>query len=316
MEIIRGRHNLRPQHRGVVATIGNFDGVHQGHLALIAGLRRKAAELGLPTLVMIFEPQPQEFFAGDQAPPRLLTCRDKIEALAAAGVDRVLILRFDERLRGLTAEAFVQQILVDGIGVRHLVVGDDFHFGCDRRGDFAFLVAAGGQRGFTVEDTPSVVVAGERASSTAIRAALTAGEMDRAKALLGRPYHISGRVVHGDKLGRTIGVPTANLLLRRRVTPVSGVFAVWVHGAGPERVAGVANIGNRPTVNGVQARLEVHLLNFDGDLYGRRLTVELVKKLRDERRFASLDELTAAIQANIAETRALLLTVGRVESGD
>lgn len=303
MELIRGLHNLRPRHQGSVVTIGNFDGVHRGHQVILSQLQTAGVALGLPDTVMIFEPQPQEFFQGDQAPARLMHWRDKVDALAAAGVARVLCVRFDEKFRALTARQFVQQLLVDGLGCRHLVIGDDFRFGCDRSGDFAVLQAAGREFGFAVNNTDTVVVAGDRVSSTRIRTALAAGDFALAETLLGRPYAISGHVTHGDKIGRTLGVPTANIPSRRRVSPVHGIFAVTVEGVGATRVCGAASVGKRPTVQGLDERVETHLLDFAGDIYGKRIKVVFHHKLREELKFDSLDELKTAMAKDIADTR-------------
>lgn len=303
MELIRGLHNLRPRHQGSVVTIGNFDGVHRGHQVILSQLQAAGAALGLPDTVMIFEPQPQEFFQGDQAPARLMHWRDKVDALAAAGVARVLCVRFDEKFRALTARQFVQQLLVDGLGCRHLVIGDDFRFGCDRSGDFAVLQAAGREFGFVVNNTDTVTVEGDRVSSTRIRTALAAGDFALAETLLGRPYAITGHVTHGDKIGRTLGVPTANIPSRRRVSPVRGIFAVTVEGIGAVPLFGAASVGKRPTVHGLDERVETHLLDFAGDIYGKRIKVVFHHKLRDELKFGSLDELTAAMTKDIADTR-------------
>lgn len=303
MELIRGLHNLRPRHRGAVVTIGNFDGVHRGHQAILDGLRQAGQQLGLPDTVMIFEPQPQEFFQGEGAPPRLMHWRDKIEALAAVGVSRVLCVRFDEKFRALTAREFVQKLLVDGLGCRHLVIGDDFRFGCDRTGDFAMLQAMGALAGFAVASTPTVEMQGGRVSSTRIRSAIRAGDFALAEILLGRPYSISGRVAHGDKIGRTLGVPTANIPSRRRVSALSGIYAVSVDGAALQRVQGVASVGRRPTVNGQDERIETYLLDFNADIYGRRIRVWFHQKLREELKFDSLAALKAAMADDIAEAR-------------
>lgn len=304
MQLVRGLHNLQTAHRGCVATIGNFDGVHCGHQAILRRLRERAADLGVPSCVVIFEPQPREFFAPDNAPVRLTRLRDKLELLAAEGVDRVLCLAFNRRLRELSAADFVRQVLVEGLGVRHLEVGDDFRFGCDRAGDFAFLEQAGRQFGFSVEDALTVELAGERVSSTRVRAALQAADFAQVAQLLGRPFAIAGRVLHGQKLGRQLGAPTANVQLKRRRAPLTGVFLVSAEFEG-RRWPGVANIGVRPSVAGDgRPHLEVHLLDFSGDLYGRRLKVVFHHKLRDEQRFASLEALKAAIDADIANARA------------
>jgi riboflavin kinase/FMN adenylyltransferase len=303
MELIRGLHNLRPRHCGSVVTIGNFDGVHRGHQAILAQLEQAGARLGLPDTVMIFEPQPQEFFQGDAAPPRLMHWRDKVDALAAAGVQRVLCVRFDAKFRALTAREFVKQLLVDGLGCRYLVVGDDFRFGCDRSGDFTLLQAAGQEFGFEVQATPTIEVAGARVSSTRIRAALKAADFALAEILLGRPYSISGHVTHGDKLGRTLGVPTANLRSQRKVSPLSGIYAVTVTNALPHPVRGVCSVGRRPTVNGQDERIETYLLDFDADIYGHRIHVTFHQKLREELKFDSLDELKVAMAKDIADAR-------------
>ena len=304
MELIRGLHNLRPRHRGCVATLGNFDGVHLGHQAVIGQLADKAQALNLPTLVMLFEPQPQEFFDPQGAPPRLMRLREKLQALRRYSVDRVLCVNFDARFAALEPEAFIRRVLIEGLGVRTLVVGDDFRFGYRRRGDFAMLQAAGRERGFQVVNMHSLAIDGARVSSTRIRAALAAADLARAEKLLGRPYRMCGRVAHGDKRGRTFGVPTANIHLHRHNTPLKGVYAVELFGLPAEPLAGVANIGTRPTVGGTRPLLEVHLLDFDQDIYGKYVHVNFLRKLRDEKRFGSPDELKTRIQQDIAEARA------------
>lgn len=303
MELIRGIHNLRPG-KGSVVTIGNFDGVHLGHQVILRELKAAGARLGLPDVVMIFEPQPQEFFAGARAPARLMHWRDKVEALQARGVEQVFCVRFNDAFRALTAREFVEKLLVQGLGCRHLVIGDDFRFGCDRSGDFAFLQAAGRESGFSVNNTTSVMLGGLRVSSTRIREAVVAGRFGEAEELLGAPYRISGHVMHGDKIGRTLGIPTANVALGRLASPLSGIYAVRVHGLGHVPRYGAANVGTRPAVNGTDNRIEVHILDFDGDIYGRRITVEFRAKLREELNFPSLEALTAAIQKDIRDTRA------------
>ena len=304
MQLVRGLQNLRPKHRGCVATIGNFDGVHRGHQAILARLRERADELGVPSCVVIFEPQPREFFGPDTAPARLTRLRDKLALFAAAGVDRVLCLSFNRRLRALSAAEFVHAILVEGLGVQHLEVGDDFRFGCDRAGDFAFLQQAAVIEGFTLEAASTVEIDGLRISSTRVREALAAADFPLAERLLGRPFQISGRVLHGQKLARQLGTPTANVQLKRRRVPLTGVYLVSVELDG-KPWPGVANIGVRPTVKGDgNAHLEVHLLDFVGDIYGRRLTVAFHHKLRDEQRFASLEALKTAIDADVAAARA------------
>lgn len=304
MQLVRDLHNLRPQHQGCVATIGNFDGVHLGHQAILGQLRARAQALGVPSCVVIFEPQPREFFAPAEAPPRLTRLREKLALLAAEGIDQVLCLPFNPRLREHSAEDFVQNILVQGLAIRHLEVGDDFRFGCDRAGDFAFLQQAGQVHGFSVEAATTLTLDNERVSSTAIRQALAAGDLGRAAKLLGRDYALCGRVIHGQHLGRQLGAPTANIQLKRRRVALSGVYTVSAEVDG-QRLAGVANIGVRPSVQGDGLpHLEVHLLNYQGDLYGRFMQVTFRHKLRDEQRFASLDALRQAIDSDIAAARA------------
>ncbi|MDC9596052.1 bifunctional riboflavin kinase/FAD synthetase [Xenorhabdus anantnagensis] len=307
MELIRGIHNIRARHHGCVLTIGNFDGVHRGHLALLKHLKQEGQRLGLPTMVMIFEPQPLEVFATDKAPARLTRLRDKIKYLAQNGVDYLLCVKFDKYFAANSPEAFVSQLLVKKLGVKFLAIGDDFRFGKNRFGDFHYLQQAGKQYNFDVASTDSFCDSGLRISSTAIRQALQNDDLALAEILLGHPYSISGRVVHGKQLGRTIGFPTANLPLRRLVTPVKGVYAVEVHGLGDNPLPGVANIGNRPTVAGQGQQLEVHLIDTQMDLYGRHIDVVLRKKLRNEQRFASLDALKQQIANDVIAARNYLL---------
>ncbi len=304
MELIRYLHNLRPHHRGCVLTIGNFDGVHLGHQAVIGQLAEKAAELHLPSVLMTFEPYPQEFFNPTAALPRLTRFREKMKALRRFAVDRVLCLRFDERLADMSARDFIADVLVARLGVRYLVVGDDFRFGWQREGDFTLLREAGAQYGFQVAKMHTVELEGERISSTRIRAALAQGKMELAEQMLGRPYRMCGRVVHGEKRGRDLGFPTANIDLHRMVSPVTGVFAVELFGVTGEPVPGVANVGIRPTVSGTRARLEVHLFDFSREIYGAHVHVDFLHKIREERRFDSLQELVKQIELDIKEARA------------
>lgn len=303
MQLVRGLHNLRPRHRGCVATIGNFDGVHRGHQAILKRLRERAAELKLPSCVVIFEPQPREFFTPGQAPARLTRLREKLQLLDEQGIDLVLCLAFNRRLRELSAAEFVHATLVEGLGVKHLEVGDDFRFGCDRAGDFNFLLQAGALEGFSVEAARTIELDGERVSSSRLRRTLAMGDLQLAQRLLGRPFSLTGRVLHGQKLGRQLGAPTANIQLKRLSTPLSGVFTVSTEIDG-QVFRGVANIGMRPTVESDgKPHLEVHLPDFQGDLYGRLLCVTFHWKLRDEQRFASLEALKAAIEADISAAR-------------
>ena len=296
---IHGLHNLRDEHRGSVLTIGSFDGVHLGHQRMLQQLRAKAKSLGVSTTAMTFEPQPHEYFSGERAPARLMRLRDKVSALFEQGVDQVFCLPFNAQLRHLTAEQFVQQVLVDGLALKYLVVGDDFRFGCDRTGDFNFLVAAGVRFGFGVCNTQTFSVANSRVSSTRIREVLEQADFAQAELLLGRPYFMTGKVVRGQQLGRTIGVPTANVHLHRYRSPLNGVFTVQVviDGLGYQ---GVANVGVRPTVlDGAKPILEVHLFNFSQDIYGKNMQVIFCSKLREEQKFASLDALAAQLRCDI-----------------
>ncbi len=288
-----------------VLTIGNFDGVHRGHRALLAELTAKARELALPATVLTFEPHPRELFAPDQAPARLASLRDKFELLAECGVDRVHVCRFNHQLAALTAEQFVERILARGLAVRHLIVGDDFRFGKGRGGDFALLLRQGRQHGFAVVAMHTVDFGGLRVSSSAVRDALAAGNIEHAEQLLGRAFVIAGRVMNGKKLGRTIGFPTANIQVRRKRLPLSGVFAVTVSGIGGKPLPGAANIGVRPTVaEGLKPVLEVHVLDFDRDIYGMHVDVNFLHKLRDEAKFDSLDALKAQIARDVVAVRA------------
>lgn len=310
MEFIRGLHNLRARHRGCVATIGNFDGVHLGHAAVIRQTQARAAALGVPDTVVLFEPQPQEFFKPHSPLPRLTRLHEKLVAMQALGVARVLCVKFDQDFAALSAEDFIERILHRGLGIKALVVGDDFRFGAGRRGDFALLQRAGAACGFAVEPMATFLLGGARVSSTRIRACLAVDDMAGAAALLGRPYAMCGRVVHGDKLGRTLGMPTLNLPLRRRASPLQGIFAVEVHELGTDAHAGVASIGRRPTVNGTDMRLEVHVFDFAGDIYGKRVWVEFKHKLRDELKFDTLEELRVQMQRDAEAARAWLKASG------
>ena len=312
MRLIRSLHNLRDRDRGCVATIGNFDGVHLGHRAVFRRLLERGAELGLPATVVTFEPQPMEFFAPSAAPARLTRLREKVAAMAADGIERVVLLEFGPRLAAMDARTFVERLLVHGLDVRFLLVGDDFRFGRNRSGDFALLQAAGAEHGFAVENLHPIKHGEERISSTRVREALARGDLEQARHLLGRPYSICGRVAHGDKRGRSIGFPTANINLHRRVSPLNGVYAVEVYGFSQQPWPGVANLGKRPTVGGEEHRLEVHLFDLDRDLYGAHLDVVFRLKLRDEQRFASFDALKTQIARDAAAARQFLGVAGGV----
>ncbi len=304
MELIRGLHNLRDRHRGSVVTIGAFDGVHRGHQAVIADLLARARALELPATVIVFEPLPREYFAPVQAPPRLMSFREKFTVLDGLGVHRLLRIRFDRRFSSLSARAFIDSVLVRGLGARYVVVGDDLRFGHDREGCVELLREVGEDAGFEVRSTSTVAVQGERVSSTRLRAVLAGGDFAAAERMLGRPYSMLGKVIYGRQLGREIGVPTANLELRRHRSPLAGVYVVEVRVDG-RLLPGVANVGTRPTVSdGIKANLETHLLDFAGDLYGRTIEVIFRHQVREERRFGSLEELRERIADDIGVARA------------
>jgi riboflavin kinase/FMN adenylyltransferase len=303
MELIRGFYNLRAQHRGCVVTIGNFDGVHLGHQAVLGQLAEKSAELGLPAVIVTFEPQPQEFFARGPIPARLTRFREKMQALRRYSVNQVVCLRFDRTLADMPAAEFIQRLLVEGLQARYLVVGDDFRFGHQRQGDFAMLQTAGVRHGFQVANMHTFSVDNVRVSSTCIRKALSAGDFVTAEKLLGRPYRMSGRVAHGDKRGRDLGFPTANIHLHRQTAPLQGIFAVEVFGLDGEPLAGVASVGTRPTFAGTRCLLEVYLLDFNQDIYGRHVQVEFLHKLRNEERFDSTGDLKQQMQKDCEQAR-------------
>lgn len=349
-EFIHGLSSLAPRHRECVATIGSFDGVHLGHQSVLKQVMAIAKELRLPSVAIVFEPQPNEFFANQECPARLMRLREKVAALFAVGIDKVLCLKFDQALRSLTADEYIRRVLVDGLRVRHLVIGDDFRFGCDRTGDFALLVKSGKKFGFKVTDTQTLADRSERISSTRIRQLLEEDQLKLASSLLGKPYSVTGRVFYGKQLGGSIGFPTANIGLGRFHSPVSGVYAVSVevvqkqslaHVSGVEAehsleshaqdgvtdtnqehpqslsqggsvqsmnantlYAGVANVGTRPTVSGDKKTvLEVHLFDFEGNLYGHCLKVMFKHKIREEKRFPNVDELTQQIKQDAEDAR-------------
>ena len=295
MKLIRGLHNLATPLPPSAVTIGNFDGVHRGHQRVIRQLRRAAEFAALPTVVIIFEPQPIEFFAPEKAPKRLSRFREKIAYLKAQQIDYLLCLHFDRALAEMSAEEFVHKILLSSLNTRHLVIGDDFHFGRNRQGNFDFLLQNSARFGFTVDETETLVEDGERVSSTRIRRCIEAGDFENAARLLGRPYSLSGRVAHGQKLGRELGYPTINIKMGDKTLIVKGIFAVRVKGIDNRVFEGVASIGTRPTVAGVDTILEVYILNFDRDVYGCSVEVEFLHKIRDEKKFDSLAELAENI---------------------
>jgi len=298
MELIRGLHNLGKRHRGCVVTIGTYDGIHLGHQALIRHLAR-------PAMLLTFEPMPREFLTPDHPPARLTSLRERWRILQAMDLDYLLLLHFDERLRGLTGEAFAQLLSRD-LHAASVVVGHDFKFGRGGEATAASLQESGRRLGFKVEVVPPVQVQGERVSSSGIREALAQGDFARTRRGLGRPYSMRGRVVRGERLGHRLGYPTANLQLHRRRSPLQGIFAVRVRGAAATVLPGVASLGTRPTVDGTEPLLEAHIFDFSGDLYGHEIEVEFVAKLRDERHFASLDELVQQMHRDAAQARQLL----------
>ena len=303
MEIVRGLHNLQARHRGCVATIGNFDGVHQGHQMLLSDLMTKAEELDLPSLLITFEPLPREFFKRDAVQARLTRFREKLTLLSRTKLDRVLCIPFNAKLAGTPAIEVVEEVLVKALDVKYLIVGDDFQFGEGRKGDYKLLREAGDRLGFGVSHMDTLAFESGRVSSTRIREVLAAGHFDRAQQMLGYAYFIMGRVVYGRQLGRQLGVPTANIRLQRYRAVLEGVYAVRV--AGLERdYLGIANIGIRPTVAGKEPLLEVHLFDFSRDIYGQLLTVTFCHKLRDEQKFTGLEELKAQIHTDINDAKA------------
>jgi len=312
MELVRGLQDIPNAARGCVLTVGNYDGVHLGHQQMIRAVKRRAGEIRAPAAVLVFEPSSKEFIDPEGAPARLTRWREKYTALAAAGVDRLVTLRFNEHMRAMSPESFVDELLVEGLGARHVVVGDDFRYGCQAGGNIDSLRAAGRAQGFGVEQIEPFVIDGVRVSSTAVRERLERADYAAAARLLGRRYRMIGHVAHGRELGRALGFPTANLHLMRRRSPTWGILAVRVHGIGPAPRDGVASLGTRPTVDGTEPLLEVHVFDFDGDLYGRLIEVEFIAKLRDETKFESLNALVAQMKVDAAQAREIL---SKVDSG-
>lgn len=307
MKLLRGSQVLRGPNQATVVTVGNFDGVHLGHQQLLRALKAYGEAHQLATAVVLFEPQPKEFFMGADAPPRISTLRDKLIVLQSLGIDWVWVVRFNHTLASQSPEDFIHHYLRAGLRARHVVVGDDFRFGRQRLGDLVLLRQMGEQHDFTAEGTASFIAAEQRVSSTAVRTALSQGDFRLAEALLGRPYALTGRVIHGQRLGRQLGFPTANIGLGPQRRAVNGVYSVWarVDGTG-ERIAGVANVGVKPSFSHLAPLLEVHLLDARLDLYGRTLTVEFVEKIRDARKFAALIDLQTQIQKDTETARAQL----------
>jgi riboflavin kinase/FMN adenylyltransferase len=303
MQIISGLHNLTPEHHGCVVTIGNFDGVHHGHQVLLHHLVAKSKELGVPSTLVTFEPLPREYFAGEKMPVRLTRFREKIVLLRQSALDRVVCLPFNEKTADTPAEWFTREFLRDLMGARYVVVGDDFRFGRGREGDYAMLKTAGDVYGYGVSHIGTLTFDHERVSSTRVREALAAGDFELAEQLLGHAYFMMGRVVYGRQLGRQLGVPTANIKLRRYRAALEGVYCVTVDGLQDHALHGVANIGVRPTVDGKEPLLEVHLFDFEGDIYGKLITVTFKHKLRDERTFGSIDLLKGQIEKDLVTAR-------------
>ncbi len=301
MQILRGLYS--PDTQAVALTIGNFDGVHLGHQALLKELQGEAAKCGMPTAVVIFEPHPREFFTPQQAPARLTSLREKLELFRGMGVDRVHVCRFNTAFAKMTAEDFIHA-LHDRLNAKFVLIGDDFRFGSGRAGDFGLMEKIGAERGFSVRAVHSVLHDGVRVSSTGIRAVLAAGQLGRARDCLGRPYSISGRVVHGDKLGGKIGFPTANIQLKHNLPPLAGIYVVQVHAEEMGILQGVASLGVRPTVKqDAKPVLEVHLFEFAQQIYGRHLRVEFLQKLRDEEKYPDVESLTKQIALDVAHAK-------------
>jgi riboflavin kinase/FMN adenylyltransferase len=303
MELIRGIHNIKADHYGCVLSVGNFDGVHLGHEQVLSHLVAQAKKLGVPSMVMLFEPQPQEYFAIDTPPARLSLLRDKLVRMQALGVDRVLCIYFNARFSSYQVKDFIEGLLVEKLGVRFLVVGDDFRFGQNRQGNFEALQQAGLRHDFQVHRTESLLCASQRVSSSLIRERLSVGDLDQVRAYLGRDYRLTGRVQHGAKVGRTLGFPTANIALKRKQAPVRGVFAAKLRCREGEWLEGVANVGFRPTVHGRICLLEVHVFDFEQDIYGCAVEVALVSKLREEKPFSSMDELKKQIALDAQQAK-------------
>jgi len=305
MELIRGLVNLRERQRGCVVTIGTYDGIHLGHQELLRRLNEHANRLSLPTVLLTFEPMPREYLNPEAPPARLTSFRERWRILAGMSLDSVLLLRFGEGLRNLRGEAFAT-LLARDVGARAVVVGHDFRFGCHGEATAPMLADAGRRLGFSVDVVPPVMLDGERVSSSRLREALASGDFEFVKRRLGRPYSMRGRVVPGQRLGRDLGFPTANLRIERRRAPLHGIFAVRVRGVEEMPLRGVASLGTRPTVGGLHTLLEVHVFDFSADLYGREIEVEFVAKLRDEEHFPTLEALVEQIHRDAAQARRIL----------
>ena len=306
MQLIRGIHNIRPEHFGCVATIGNFDGVHLGHSEIIKRLKRLGAERSVPSMVVVFEPQPAEFFARGRVPARLTRLREKFHLLAERGVERLLVLRFTRELAAMPPDRFVGELLVRKLGIRALIIGDDFRFGSGRGGDFALLQELAERHDFVMEQTVPFLFIGKRISSTYVRDLLLHGYYHEAIRMLGHPYRIEGRVVHGHKRGREWGFPTINLDLHRRKSPIAGIFAVKVHGLGAQPRPGVGYVGSRPTIDDPRFVLEVHIFDYDAECYGQYVGIEFIDKIRDDIKFDSFAAMAEQIGRDCESARRVL----------
>lgn len=303
MKLIRHLSDAKGNFKDCVLTIGNFDGAHAGHQMVLNALIKQAREFNLPAIVMCFEPQPMEYFRGAEAPARISTARDKIEQLSKAGVDELYLIRFNRTLANMSAQQFVE-MLYQQLQVKHLIVGDDFCFGKNRQGDFAYLEKAGQTHGFTVQRSNSFLIDKERVSSTLLRSALEKGQLNKAAIYLGRQFSLSGRVMHGHKRGRELGFPTANIRVKNRKSPLNGVFAVTITLESGLVYEGVANVGTRPSIEDTSAvLLEAHLFDFSGDLYGQRVNVRFYKKLRKEKKFDGLEQLKQQIDLDSQQAK-------------
>jgi len=305
VKIIRGMHNIRPEHSASIATIGNFDGLHLGHKSIIERVKTAARQHQCPATLITFEPYPQEVLRPDPAIARLTRFREKVELLMQWELDQLVCLRFNTKLAQLEAEQFIESVLVKKLAIQHLIVGDDFRFGRQRRGDFDMLARCGEALGYSIENTPTFTIQDERVSSTRVRESLKQADIPLVRELLGRDYSMSGRVAHGDKRGRTIGFPTANIHLHRKSVPVQGVYAVRLEGLSKQDIAGIANVGTRPTVDGTKSLLEVHLFNFNDDIYGKHVKINFTAFIRHEQRFDGLDALKQQIAIDCDKARAI-----------
>lgn len=302
-ELICNRYNIKPRHYGCVATIGNFDGLHRGHQKVLQSLIKLGQQFHSPTCVILFEPHPQEFFYHGKAPARLMRLREKIKYLQALGIDRVLCLRFNKHLAEYSAAAFVKKILIDKLGIKGLIIGDDFRFGRRRQGNFLLLEKLGREYGFKVFSTPTMLFEKERIDSSRVRNAVKKADFKLVALLLGRPFRLSGRVIYGDQRGQLLGFPTANIGLHRQIIPLQGVFIVKVYGLASVPIAGVANCGVRPTMNGLKSLLEVHLFDFNQTIYGQFIEVEFLEKIRDEKKFDSIELLKQQIMKDAVKAK-------------